>query len=112
MEPIYPSEKYFNKAGGHGPIYIQPLLQTSQMGENIRLFAKVILPPGSSLGDHLHENEREIYVILSGQGTYHDDERTYPIHTGDVLVCPSGHRHGVVNDGEVPLVWQATIIKD
>ena len=45
----------------------------SELNPNMRLFAKLVLKPGCSIGHHVHENEDEIYYILSGTAETDDN---------------------------------------
>ena len=112
MEPRHEQLEFFEKAGGVGRMLMLPLVKGESAGKNLGMLGKATLPAGSSLGDHAHHGEREIYWILSGRGTYHDDDQTYPVQAGDVTVCLSGHRHGLVNDSDEPLSWLAVIVRD
>ena len=78
--------------------------------KNIRLLSELTLPPGSSIGNHNHENECEYYIILSGNGTVDDNGKEVPVKTGDVTVTSSGDSHSITNTGTVPLVFIAIIV--
>lgn len=47
------------------------------------------------------------WTVLSGKGDYTLDEAgtTQPIAAGDVVVARNGDVHGVLNTGDVPLVF-------
>lgn len=72
----------------------------------------VTLVPGSSIGEHQHEGNCEVYYCLSGSGTVlcdgREEQRILP---GRCHYCPEGHSHGLVNDGTEPLTVFALIPK-
>lgn len=77
---------------------------------NCNMCATITLPPGATVSDHTHEGEAEIYRILSGKGMYNDNGVQTEVKPGDVTLCPSGEKHGLVNNGDEPLVFDAIII--
>ena len=48
--------------------------------------------------------------ILSGEGSYNDGEKSYPVKAGDVTFCPDGTGHALDNTGDTDLVFMALII--
>ena len=75
-----------------------------------RLFNRMIIQPGNSIGNHMHEGDNEIFYFLSGTGTYNDNGTTVEVGPGDVTVCNDGETHGLVNTGDVPLEFIALIL--
>ena len=57
------------------------------------------LAPGASIGDHTHEGDEEIYIILDGRGTMLVDGSSEDVSAGDVCITRSGHRHSLTNTG-------------
>jgi len=52
-----------NMRDGEGEVRIEKLWnEESELKANNRLFAKLILPPGTSIGFHKHENEEEVFA--------------------------------------------------
>ena len=58
-----------------------------------------------------HHGETETYYILSGEGSYNDGEKSFPVKTGDVTFCPDNSGHALDNTGDTDLVFMALIIK-
>ncbi len=100
-----------NKAGGEGHVDIEPLLNDAQKNGTTKLFARVSIPRGSSLGYHEHHGETESYYILSGVGEYNDNGKTVKVKAGDVTHTPDGCGHGIVNIGDTDLIFIAFIQK-
>jgi mannose-6-phosphate isomerase-like protein (cupin superfamily) len=59
-----------------------------------------ILSPGSSIGEHVHEDSSEIIYIMSGRGSVIDDGERKPLEAGMCHYCPKGHSHSVINDSD------------
>ena len=99
-----------NKAGGKNEIYIMHLLTEKEMVGQCKMFAKVTIPPGASIGEHYHYGDSETYHILSGVGTYSDNGDVYEISAGNTTFCPDGSMHGIENNGTEDLIFVALII--
>ncbi len=106
------SEIRHNMRDGKGDIEITHLADKNTLGKHCRLFAKIVVKPGDSIGDHPHYGETEIYYFLSGNGKACDDGTIIDIQAGDVMVTPDGHTHSVENTGKEDLVYIALILKD
>ena len=73
--------------------------------------AKVTILPGDELPYHEHHGETEVYHILSGEGIYQDNNKTYPMQAGMTTFCEDGSGHAVSCSGKEPLVFLAMIQK-
>lgn len=101
-----------NKAGGIGHVDIEHLIAPEQTNGKTPLFARVIIPVGSSLGYHEHHGESETYYILKGEGEYNDNGAIRMVKPGDVTFTPDGCGHGMVNNGTEDVEFIALIQKD
>ncbi len=99
-----------NMRGGKGEVEIRHLVDKQLLEGKARLFAKITVKPNSSVGFHRHENEFEIFYILSGKGLFHDDDKTVPVEAGDICLTQSGHSHSIENTSDVNLEFVAVII--
>jgi len=61
------------------------------------------LEPGASIGEHRHEKDEELYVIVSGRGTMKIDGVEQAVGPGDMCLTRIGHSHDLVNRGDTPL---------
>lgn len=104
-------DKVKKMAGGKGHVIIEHLLGEAELDGKCGLYAKVTIEPGCTLGFHEHHGETETYYILSGEGSYNDGEKSFPVKTGDVTFCPDGSGHALDNTGDTDLVFMALIIK-
>lgn len=97
--------------GGAGQVQICHLEQ-ERLPEKGRLFARMTLAPGCSIGSHTHEGETELFYFMEGEGVAIDDGERIPVKAGDSMTTGSGHSHGVENTGATEMVILAAIIKD
>ena len=89
---------------GEGQITIRSLLNNEdEMNGKGRVFAHTTLPPGSSIGYHIHSGESETYYIYSGIGEFNDNGELKTVQAGDVTITPDGEGHGIKNIGDEPL---------
>lgn len=54
-------------------------------------------------GEHVHP-DREVFVIMQGQGEIEIDGRREPVHAGEVLVIEPGEEHHIIGDPAYPIV--------
>lgn len=99
-----------NMRGGKGSVKAENLLNEEQFNGKARLFAKMTLEPGTSIGYHEHHNESETYYILSGEADYNNNGKIEKVKAGDVTFTPSGEGHGIENTGKEKLVFMALIL--
>ena len=104
-------EKKENFKGGQGVILLEHLLNDEQMDGMCRMYAKVTLMPGSSIGYHTHDGDSETYYILSGEGTYiNNNKEETAIYDNDVTFTADGEGHSIINTGNQKMVLIALII--
>ena len=81
--------------GGEGLIRFGFLSQEGQSSGPCRLTALVEIPPGSSLGRHLHGPDEEVfYLVLKGQGVMWPGGEEFPVRAGDLIRNPPSGEHG------------------
>lgn len=96
--------------GGSGVAQLTAL--SAELPDAVRLFSRIVLTPGSSIGEHVHEGETELYYFVSGSGVVTDDGAESPVSAGDSMATFNGHRHSVINTGSEDLVILAAIVKE
>ena len=99
-----------NMRGGVGAVKIEHWLNAEEMNNKGRLFAKIYLEPGCSIGFHVHENEMESYTIISGEAEYDDNGESVKLFPGDTTHTPAGEGHAVKNIGNTTLELIALIL--
>ncbi|NLO99737.1 MAG: cupin domain-containing protein [Clostridiaceae bacterium] len=96
--------------GGNGNVKFQNIFNPDEIKGKCRLFSQITLEPGCSIGSHVHDQEEEIYYILSGTGTVNDNGVVKNVGPGDAIKTGDGESHSISNNGDVPLVFLAVII--
>lgn len=96
--------------GGEGEVVIDHFWNKDELKSQNRLFARLTLAPGSSIGFHRHENEEEIFVIVRGEAELNDDEKgLVRLEAGDTIHTGDGAGHAVKSVGCEPLEMIAVI---
>ncbi|MBL9215301.1 MAG: cupin domain-containing protein [Opitutaceae bacterium] len=66
----------------------------------------VSVPPGkSACPHHLHLQQWELFVILSGTGVARAGNRRVKVRAGDAFMHAPGEAHQLINTGTEPLVY-------
>ena len=99
-----------NLRGGIGDVTSFHFMTEQEARGAGRLFAKIVIEPGNSIGAHKHEGEMESYYIVKGKGLVSDDGVDVVLEAGDCHICPDGHTHSVKNVGEDTLEFIAIIL--
>lgn len=100
-----------NMRGGQGIVKMENVLNgAEEMYGKGRLFAKIILEPGCSIGHHVHEGESETFYFLRGTGEYDDNGEITTVQAGDVAFAGDGEGHSIKNIGDEPLEFIALIL--
>lgn len=78
-----------------------------------RLYARIVLPPKSSIGWHQHVGETEPFYILKGEGDFIDNDRSVTrVRAGDVCLIQAGHWHSIENNSDSDLEFMALIYNE
>ena len=99
-----------NMRGGDGSIEICHLVTEDDLYNKGRLFATITLKSGCSIGKHTHEQDSEIFHILTGTALYDDNGTEKTVGAGDVLICKKGESHSIKNTGDSDVVLTALIV--
>lgn len=85
--------------GGEGLVLSRKLFGQEDFASGLRYIAFTELPPGSSIGEHTHQDAREeIYVIQYGTGVMRIDAEESRVKPGDIILTRAGSSHGLRND--------------
>ena len=104
-------ERRVQKAqGGNGEVVFNDWLLPDEAKGHGRLFSKLVVPPGASIGYHEHQGEFEAYYVLSGEATISDNGTETILKAGDMNLCLDGSGHGTENRGSEDLVIIALIL--
>ncbi len=100
--------------GGKGGAVVHTIVPEKDLYNSGRMYSKIILDPGASVGWHRHEGETEPYYILEGRGVFIDDDGSRSeVAAGDVCTILPGQCHSLENSSETdPLTFIALIYND
>jgi mannose-6-phosphate isomerase-like protein (cupin superfamily) len=104
------SEERANMRGGKGSVRVEHWFKPENFKAKVRLCARLVIPPGASIGEHLHEADDEVYIVLSGKGRILEKGEWVDIATGDAILTGNGASHSVENTGSENLVIAAIIM--
>lgn len=96
--------------GGAGSVEILHVFRQEELGGAARLFARLRLLPGASIGHHVHDGENEVYYVLSGTGVIVEDGVATELGPGDASLTGGGAGHALENRGSGPLEVMAVIL--
>ena len=95
---------------GRGTVEIHDILTKEELNGHGRLYARMVLPAGASIGWHIHEGETEPFYILKGEGTFIDNDHVaHTVHPGDVCMIAEGEGHSMENNSDSDLEFMALI---
>ncbi len=96
--------------GGSGQVEILHIIKKEEFKGKARLFARLSIGPGCSIGLHEHIGEEEVFYILKGRGIVEDSGKRYEAEPGDAILTGGGASHSIACIGEEPLEFLAVII--
>lgn len=107
----FKSEVRKNMRDGNGEILITHILDcAADLKASARMFAKLTIEKGCSIGYHEHINEEEIFYILKGTAELDDNGEKKILRTGDAAVT-SNAGHAIANIGSETVEILAVILK-
>ncbi len=96
--------------GGVGHVTITHLFNPGELQSPTRLCARLVISPGSSIGMHAHDNEEEVFYVISGQCEINDSGDIQELGPGDAVVT-GGASHCVKCTSHHPCELLAIVIK-
>lgn len=96
--------------GGSGQALVTEMLSNGEYTGRARLLATITLEPGSSIGEHIHENEEEIFYVIEGTALYNDNGSDINLNKGDACICHSGQKHSIANVDKKDILVIAAVI--
>ncbi len=95
---------------GDGTVEITNFVDAAELNDKGRLFGRILLRPGCSIGFHVHDKDSEIFYILKGTAEYSDNGEIRQVSAGDVTICPAGTGHGIANRSDENVELIAVIV--
>jgi mannose-6-phosphate isomerase-like protein (cupin superfamily) len=78
---------------------IRPLMDRTTSEVERCSLAEEILPPGASVGEHLHRETEEIYYVVEGNGIMRVGDESTEVGPGDAILIPREQPHSLTNAG-------------
>lgn len=99
--------------GGKGTAIVNHIVSKEELLGHGRLYAKVILKPGTSVGWHQHNHDTEPYYILKGEADFIDNDRSVTkVGPGDVCIINVGEFHSLENNSDDDVEFMALIFNE
>ncbi len=96
--------------GGKGEVTIEHLwAPQDELKAKTRLFARLTLKPGCSIGFHTHDQEEEVFYLVQGTAEADDNGTKVKLRAGDTILTGGGSGHSIENIGTENLVIMAVI---
>lgn len=89
---------------GQGSVLNHRFYDKNNSHYSVNFLDLVVIPPGASIGRHIHGNNIETYLILRGNGVMRLKNKDFPVASGDILVNPPYGEHGLSNGSEDELL--------
>ena len=102
-------EKRDNMRGGEGTVNIEHFFEKLPSG--CRLASILSLSKGTSIGEHEHNHESELFYVISGAALYNDNGVTAMLTQGDCAITSNG-RHSIEGISDEPCRVLAVIISE
>ncbi len=106
------SESLSGMRGGNGIVDVIHIMEQKEFREKGRLYAKNILKPGTSIGQHEHKGDFEVYFVIKGEGVFYDNGKPVSVKAGDVGIIENGQSHGIENTGTENMEIIALVLFD
>ena len=96
--------------GGKGKVKVETFWEPkTEMRSHNRMFSRLTLNPGCSIGFHPHDSEEEIFVIVKGHAEADDNGTPVELGPGDTLLTGNGDGHAIRCVGDEPLEIVAVV---
>lgn len=95
---------------GNGDAQLTHLFAADKLSGKMKMCARVLLEHGCSIGEHSHDTDGELYIVLRGKGMVNDNGTPREVTAGDAVWTTGGEFHSIINHGEEPLELYAIVI--
>jgi len=99
-----------NFFGGTGTPRLRELFQKGDYRGQARIMGVFTLEPGSSVGEHTHQNDEELVYILKGSCDYSDNGEPCTLQAGDAALTRGGESHALCNNGTEDLEYLVVVL--
>lgn len=96
--------------GGKKQARVYHIVDKEKLGGVGRMYARVVLEPGASVGWHKHSGETEPYYILKGHADFIDNDGTKTkVGPGDICTIEDNQFHSIENNYDEDMEMMALI---
>lgn len=96
--------------GGNGKVSFLDLMTADESLGKFRVCSIVTLEKGCSIGEHTHDPDAEIYIIISGKAIVNDNGTIATVTAGDVIYTGGGAFHSISNEEDEAVKLFAIVI--
>ena len=82
---------------GAGEVRFTDIVGTPDFATNMRAISRGEIPPKCGIGEHLHRNMEEIFIVLNAPAQFTVNGHTALLPPGAMVVCRKGDSHGIYN---------------
>lgn len=99
-----------NLRNGKETAIIHHIIEGDKLKGKCKMFSKIVLPKGASIGLHEHKEDFEVYYILEGKGLVDEGDKTIIVNKGDSVYTADGKKHSIENIGQEDLEMIAVVV--
>ena len=88
-------QEYPMCCGGTGITLVTDILAAGEIYAHPKVVAHAVMKEKDSIGWHVHKNEMEAYIILSGEGVFNDNGKEVIVKPFDVTITLSDEGHAI-----------------
>lgn len=99
-----------NIRGGNGKVETDVVYKGEELLGKATLFNRLTIKPGSSIGEHAHTEDAEIYYVLEGEVTASDNGKPVVLNKGDCMFTGGGETHSLENTSDADAVILAIVL--
>ena len=97
-----PGQESEHNHGGEGKYFVRTLFE-HEFSSSLKCIRDILLYGQSSIGEHLHEGDEELYYVISGEGMIQVDGEERRISPGDAVLIKSGSKQALSSYGNEEL---------
>ena len=97
--------EFHSAHGGAGSIRYMELLGSDDFETNFLFIHRGVIPPKSSIGEHVHRSMEEMYIVFDSPARFTVNGHTAELPAGAMVLCPMGSSHGIYNHTDREIQW-------
>ena len=91
---------------GAGTVRLKSILTSEVFKTNLHAVSRAHIPPGASIGEHIHRHMEEIFIILNAPAQFTVNGLTAELPARSMVVCNMYNSHGIYNHStDTELDW-------